>query len=465
MKKYDVSQYFYIPPTPTLSKLVIFLTFSLVPLLSIPHTMAARNILLALVFVAIPFCNLDWSIYKGRLNIFYIFGAYLVIHLMFFSTDFDSAFKNFRSEWLKFILFSVLGLTSSLLVSQLHLKRVLLWFGVAFSIPLFMYLIFLGYEWVRLPAGFPWGFLGIYSAPGELVYTSLAATILLSIYLYFQALKLWEYLLSIALILMAILPLAIVRSRGGVLFCILTLILVSLYVFLRNLNKFNLNKTAGLVMLAPIALIIFTTISLSSLSDLGKWGRTFGNLRMGASVMPISFEVACNGTEVVYKKFSNDGSMEQKTLNAIQSIDDGDGARILGAIVGARLAIENPMGIDQSRQAYQIALANHCNDLPASSLSHSHNGWINVALGIGIPGAIILFSLFVGLAVFGYRKLVVDGQYFPYASALTLSTCIWFMRALLDGTMQDQILEIQAFSMALLFGLTVSEEPIGSKTS
>ena len=460
-----MNQYFYMPTTPILSKLILFLTFSLVPLLSIPHTMAARNILLALVFVAIPFCNLDWSIYKGRLNIFYIFSAYLVIHLIFFSTDFDSAFKNFRSEWLKFILFSVLGLTVPLLVSQLRLKRALLWFGISFSIPLLIYLIFLGYEWVRLPDGFPWGFLGIYSAPGELVYTSLAATILLSVYLCFQAFKLWEYLFSIACILLSVVPLAIIRSRGGVLFCILTLFLVSLYAFLRNLKQFKSSKMIALISFTPIALIILITLYLSNSSDLGKWGKTFGNLRMGAAVMSMPFEVACNGTEIVYKKFNSDESLDQKTLNTIQSIDDGDGARVLGAIVGARLAVENPMGIDQSRQAYQIALASHCNALPSSSLSHSHNGWINVALGIGIPGAIILFSLFVGLAVFGYRRLVVGGQYFPYASALTFSTCIWFMRALLDGTMQDQILEIQAFSMALLFGLTVSEKPVGSKPS
>ena len=89
---------------------LLILVAILIPIWSIPHTMAARNISLGASLLTLCFCKFNWRMYKSQLNIFYLFVVYLLISLLFFSTDIKVALHNFRSEWLKFILCFILGL-------------------------------------------------------------------------------------------------------------------------------------------------------------------------------------------------------------------------------------------------------------------------------------------------------------------------------------------------------------------
>jgi hypothetical protein len=125
----------------------------------------------------------------------------------------------------------------------------------------------------------------------------------------------------------------------------------------------------------------------------------------------------------------------------------------MSARAAIQLSYENLLGIDQSKEAFQKAMKRKCGDLPAVFISHAHNGWIDTALAIGIPGALILSMLFIGYIRLGIFFSKSRHYFAPIGICLVIAICIWFIRALFDSSLRDQMLETQAFTFALLFGL------------
>jgi hypothetical protein len=187
----------------------------------------------------------------------------------------------------------------------------------------------------------------------------------------------------------------------------------------------------------------------------------FGKVHFARLISGMNFEIACNGAKSINRYLDSTEQLNPEIQKQVLSVQDGDGARVIGFVTGFFLTLENPMGIDQSRQGYEIALKRHCNSTPVHELSHAHNGWINTALSIGIPGVMILLLLFFNFILVGYRVSRSD----IYGVALFFFASIWFCRGVLDATMQDQMLEMQAFALALLYGLVINRVQIHSNFS
>jgi O-antigen ligase len=120
------------------------------------------------------------------------------------------------------------------------------------------------------------------------------------------------------------------------------------------------------------------------------------------------------------------------------------------------MASENPMGINGSKQAYQIAITRFCGKPPAIFISHTHNAWIDTSLAIGIPGAILLLLVMLNYGWQGFRMIKQDNQINPFALALFASAGIWILRGVLDSTLRDQMLEMQAFILAFLLATAIN---------
>jgi len=430
-------------------------TVALIPLWSIPHTMAARNILFFCSLVGVVFSSLYWNIYKGRLNIFILLCCYLVFQILLFSTDITEAIKNFRSEWLRFILCFILGLGIALVICKCRIKKVLLWLGIFFTIPLIIHLVQIIYVWSAV-GKFPLGYLGLYSMHGDLAYTSLASIILLSVYLHFQASRFREYFLTFILLAICLISPAVTKSRGGVLFGILGLSLIALVSFLgpRNIRSMQASMTKVVFIACLLGLTSFSIYILSAADPL-RWNGFMNRVHYGLVSASSSLAISCHSgasPEDADLTSSDPAKLSFKQAEVL-NLAEGDGARVIGAISGMKLALENPMGINQSRQAFQTALIKYCGYTPKTMLSHSHNGLVNAALAIGIPGVCILLTLYFNLLRTGLKNIPN-----PYALTLVFWVLIWVIRALFDATLQDQMLEIQAFILALLFGLTIQQE-------
>ena len=130
--------------TPNLKrfqKIVFFAAlFTLIPLWNIPHTIAGRYTCEGILLLSVLLYKPEWRIFFQKSKLLVAFFIYLIVQLVFFSENFRLAFSNFRAEWMHFILFSIIGAGTGLLVGNEDSKKFLFYFGTAFSVPLLIHI-------------------------------------------------------------------------------------------------------------------------------------------------------------------------------------------------------------------------------------------------------------------------------------------------------------------------------------
>jgi hypothetical protein len=185
-----------------------------------------------------------------------------------------------------------------------------------------------------------------------------------------------------------------------------------------------------------------------------RWGGSI--TRAIAGLQGDANAVFCNGVEILRKDYQSKGiPITSQIESELKGIKDGDGARVMVARSGFQLMFEYPMGINGSKQAYQIAINQFCGKAPVIVISHAHNGWIDTALAIGIPGALLLLVVIINYAAQGFRLSNGSEPFNAMGLALFASAFIWTLRALLDSTLRDQMLEMQAFIFPFLLALAI----------
>jgi len=438
-----------------LQKTIFFLAlFLVIPLWNIPHTIAGRYICEGLLLITVLSYKPDWKEFFQKNKFLLVFFTYLFIQLIFFSQDFQIAFSNFRGEWMHFILFSIIGAGVGLTLGKKDSSKLLLYLGIAFSIPLYIHLVLFLVKAISIGA-IPWRYWGISEIHGDFGYPALEAIMLFFTYYLYQAKGRRERYLAICLMLICIISPFLAESRGGTGFAIAGIFFIFIaHFFIGNTIKAGLYKKILRLFIAIF--LIVCTFQIGVMSDPTRWGGILSRLSMGFQGNPS--EVYCNGIESLKDTLTSKGIIITPEIQkGLDSVVDGDGARMMAARSGSMLALKNPMGIDQSKQAYQQAITTFCGGPPKIFISHAHDAWIDTALAIGIPGAMLLLLVLFQYARLGYRALKDNSTAFPYGMALFASACMWILRGLLDSTMRDQMLEMQAFIFALLLGMIISK--------
>lgn len=431
------------------------LLFILIPLWNIPHTIAGRYICEALLLIAILAYKPDWKLFFSANKALLIFFAYLAIQLLFFSTNYQQAFSNFRAEWMHFILFSIIGAGLGLIYREKCSLKILLYLGIAFSIPLYIHLVLFATKSIAIK-GLPWGYWGINEIHGDLGYTSLQASALLFTYFLFTSKKSSESYWAILLIAPCILSPLLAMSRGGTLFSVIAILLTTLaYILIGSTDK--VSKKKFFLVLAGILLVGFAAIQIGLKAQPERWGGITSRISLGFQAK--ANDVFCSGTEYLEQYLKESGvNITPQLKKDLGSIRDGDGQRVIAARSGASLITKYPMGINQSKQAYQQVIIEYCQKNPEIFISHAHNAWIDTALAIGIPGVILLMLSLLQYVRQGYRAATRKSSNTLRAFGIALFTLasLWLIRGFFDSTMRDQMLEMQAFSFSLLLGLVIS---------
>lgn len=421
--------------------------FSLIPLWNIPHTIAARYVCEGLLLILILSSSLDWKPILSKAKLTILFFAYLFIQLFFFSTDFKSGLSGFKSEWMHFILFSLAGAGAGLIASKQKSEKMLLYLGAAFTIPLLIHLSLSVAKGIEIGA-VPWGYWGINEIHGDLGYTALQAGVLLSAYFLGVAKTHSQKILSSILTLACIISPLIAQSRGGVIFTLagITFTFITYFLIVQKNNKFSFK---GLLILVSLVICVGFLVKMGISADPARWGGAFSRALVGFQGDPKA--LYCNGIDSLRNSLKANGIAITPQIEAgIKSVEDGDGARVMAARSGLRMALENPMGINGSKQAYQTAITKFCGKPPAIFISHTHNAWIDTSLAIGIPGAFLLLLVMLNYGWRGLQMIRQPEQINPFALALFVSASIWILRGILDSTLRDQMLEMQAFILAFL---------------
>jgi hypothetical protein len=432
--------------------LVYLVLFCLIQLWTIPHTIAARYVCEGLLLILIFSSRLEWHLILGKFKLLVLFFAYLLFQLFFFSTDLKTGFHGFKSEWMHFIVFSIIGAGTGLYIAKQKASNLLLYFGIAFLVVPLIHLILSLFKFV-VAGAIPWGYWGINDHHADLGYKALFATIFLSTFLFFEAKnRLLTWLSALLLIACIVSPL-IAQSRGGVIFVLLSLSFVFLsFIVISQLRRSFRLRDLFILMMSLIFVGLIIKIGVAA--DPNRWGGMVTRALVGFHGNPNL--VYCNGIENLRTALLADGIVITPQIEtAIKSVEDGDGARIMVARSGLLMSLENPMGINGSKQAYQTAIIEFCQKPPAIFISHTHNGWIDTALAIGIPGALLLLLVMLNYAAQGFRMIKAGGTINPFAVALFISAIVWVFRGILDSTLRDHILEMQAFTFALLLVLAI----------
>lgn len=430
--------------------------FSLIPLWNIPHTIAARYVCEGLLLILVLTFSLNWKPVLSKTKLTFLFFAYLLIQLFFFSTDLESGLRGFRSEWMHFILFSLVGAGAGLIVFKQKTDRALLYLGAAFTLPLLIHIGLSANRGIEIGA-VPWGYWGINEIHGDLGYSALQAVVLLSTYFLCVEKKHSQQALCFILLLACIISPLIAQSRGGVIFALAGIVLTSLTYFLMAQKKYVFNIKGFLIL---ISLIVFVgvIIKIGISVDPARWNGVFSRALVGFQGDPNA--LYCDGIESLRNNLKANGvAITPQIESGIKSVEDGDGARVMAARSGLRMALENPMGINGSKQAYQIAITHFCEKPPAIFISHTHNAWIDTSLAIGIPGAFLLLLVMLNYGWHGFQMIKYHNQINPFALALFISAGIWILRGVLDSTLRDQMLEMQAFILAFLLASAINCQP------
>jgi hypothetical protein len=429
--------------------------FSLIALWYIPHTIAARYVGEGLLILLILTASLGWGPILKRSKLVILFIVYLFIQTLFFSSSIKEGLIGFKSEWMHFILFTIVGAGSGLYASKTKLPNPLFFAGIAFSIPLLIHLSLTLYKGMGLGI-IPWGYWGISEIHGDLAYASLQASILLTVYFLVGAKTRLQYTLVTLLLLACLVSPLIAQSRGGVIFSVGSIFftLLSYFYF-----KPSTTPIRSRTILVSVVVLVFLGLILKSgvAVNPDRWGGSI--TRAIAGLQGDANAVFCNGVEILHKDYQSKGiPITSQIESELNGIKDGDGARVMAARSGFHLMFEYPMGINGSKQAYQIAINQFCGKAPVIVISHAHNGWIDTALAIGIPGALILLIILINYGAQGLRLSKGSEPFNAMGLALFASAFIWVLRALLDSTLRDQMLEMQAFIFPFLLALAITNQ-------
>jgi hypothetical protein len=423
------------------------LLFVLIPVWSIPHTMAIRNIAAGLLLILVIVRNRDWLTFLKESKALILFCIYLIFYLAFISTDFLETAKNINSEWLKFILYSLVGGSIGMWFANHSKNKLFFFLGLSFSAPLLIHLSLFTIESLNTQS-IPWGYAGLSLSHGDLGYSALQGIIFLSVYLFFLSSTKLDKSYSLLLIILMVISVILARSRGGLIFAIFSFTIVSLS-FILTTDRLCKRKKITTIVLMTLSLIIFAKITASTFSD--RWQNL--DLKVSIGLMGNALDIHCKGADGIRNELLIKGvRITEEIEDTLSDALTGTAARITTARAGISLLQNNPFGFNASRYGYQIGINKVCK--PISEMSNTHNGWIDTALAIGVLGAFIFLIIYLTNIISALKVLSSSlKQDKSVACALFATSLVWLIRNILDTAQRDQMLEIQGFCMALLAGL------------
>ena len=437
-------------PVNIISTLIVLL----IPFWNIPHTIAIRYSLALILLITIFYLKPNLKELDKFLWLPAIWAVYLIIYTFLLADNFQIAITGFKSEWLKSILFMIIGLSAGLILSKSKSQaRLFLVFGLASLFPILIH-ITLFIQKAITTQSIPFGYWGLHEHHADLGYTGIQAITFLTIYLVFFAKGLLVRLLIGISISLSILSSIIARGRAGSLFTIISLLMNTLLA-LKYESARDIFKYKKIILIVSIAIVSSMTI-ISKSVDSDRWRGVTERLHSGFH--GDALQIVCDGPAALHKSLSNPNLIQNDKYNKIvNDLNTGDSYRITTARAGIQLIEEFPMGMSGSKDAYAAAIKTKC-ETPSIKMDHTHNGWIDTALSIGIPGVMIYFVLMIFFGYFGWANFKNPNKIVKaWAIALFSLTILWSLRAIFDSVQRDQMLEIQSFflpfAMACMIGL------------
>jgi O-antigen ligase len=470
-------------------------------MLSVSGTIALRNVLhLGLLLLLLCYLGFAWRTERVRMATLavavplpvWLWCAYLLIFPLI-APDPAGAWSNMigKGMWGESMLTWLLAWGAFLILGT---KRLTLWvLALVSAVPVFIHLGLTVLAWAGVfqPAfyedpslqavgqslwavlhdvtvlqkpfrAFPLGFRGIEPMHGNLGYpASQAMCIGLAVMFaaWYQGLHRRAFQAG-ALVALCFVSVVIAQSRAAAYFelLILALACVIYAVFVRVRRKpLRLGRGAGLVIVGVgvLCLVFFYQV----VSHNPVWYSMGDKVAIGFQVETPK-DLICEGFTPATSEFVRRQHPDRDAVYIASLVEglNADGGRVLLARVGAELIVNNPMGWNGGRDAYQYRIEQRCGHVPAMNFSHAHNAWINLILAVGCVGAALYAWVLLRFAKSGWSALKQE-QTWPAGLALLLLSLFWLLRGMVDAVYQEHYLEMQAFFLLTLFWLLRSGKP------
>ena len=415
----------------------------------LPHVIALRNSFLALLFfwLAYDFSKRkDLVIPKAALGyvmaILVALACWLFVVALLIDANPARSLLEIKGQWLPAYLsfFSGLLLVWDLRnrnVEASRLLRLLFWALLALATLQLM----VGY----LPATFGntlgGHFVGIFDHKANVTYVNAitASLLLADIIATNQSRRLLGLSRRIWVIAFAIVLLTTYLSgaRNGVV-VILAMLLMGFFLYVRGLRGSAKQKIWGVT--AVLAILFCVALWVMLKSD-ARWGRFLATVPVAWN---IDADISWVNAEVKSLPLASDGLPVEQTAYE----------RISWARYAVRLIAENPFGTGVSRNSFRELVAQKFGDVLAA---HSHNGYLDLALSVGLPALVLWIAFLIALFRQGYSACLAGQQ--AAGLALLFLTAGFAARAFLDSTLRDHILlEFMFFAGVLLAASGRSDE-------
>jgi hypothetical protein len=464
-------------------------------ILPMAETIALRNLLLFMLLLTL----LVWSIRggwqttgaRGDLRIVPLplwgWGLFLLLFPLWAAQP-DAAWSNLRGQWGESLLAWTVGFGAVFMLRRrgptlrelvcasgflvaLHLVLTLMaWAGLFGAAPretlswaemgraIYHTVVTVGSEKWRW-AGFPWGFRGFDPMHGNLGYAASQTIALLSVacFMAMRAHHFASFGAGVAAICACLLSVLIAGSRGAVLYSLILLVFAGVVYLVRLRDPDNHEAPARgsnhrFAWLAVIMGLLVGAILFQTMHKDARWRTMVDKVRAGFLIKePVGFLChglsAEEGKQLLKRMGIADAAYGEQVIGGLNA----DGGRIVLMRVGLNMLLEQPMGLDGSRQSYKKLIAERCGATPVFDFAHTHNGWIDTSLALGWGGALLLLLLFGLFLISGWRSL----SHYPqsrWAFALMLLSGFWMLRGFADSIYREHYLQMQALLLAYVYG-------------
>jgi len=413
---------------------------SLVFVWPLPHVIALRNLLLTILFLwlvhdflrrkgfVIPRAGLS-----SLITLLAALACWLFVVALLIDSDSNRSLLEIKSQWLPAYMSFFTGL---LLICDLRSRNFEPWRIVRVLFWVLLTLATLQLVVGYLPAIFRKDlgghFVGIFDHKANMSYVNAitASLLLADIIPVSQAqrpLGLSRTAWITALVIL-VLTSYLSGTRNGVT-VLLAILLMGFVVYVHGLRELARRRVWGVV---AVFTIVFAVALWAMLKSDTRWTRFLATVAVAWNIDADTTWVYAEGKPLPP---ASDGLPVERTAYE----------RISWARYAVRLIEENPLGTAVSRSSFKELVAANFGEAWAA---HSHNGYLDLALSVGLPGLFLWTAFLVALIWQGYKAYFFGGQ--AAGLALLFLAAGFAARAFLDSTLRDHILEEFMFFAGLL---------------
>lgn len=408
----------------------------------IPRTISLRDLLLVAcsgLFAWLVYrdrhMSFSWQLLRIPFGLYLALSIWIVFVALVVSDETAWAFGEIKGQWLKATIALVAGgLFGKIALRNDSLRRTTL---IVMGVTLLLHVLYVNYEALRHPSmGAFTRIAGLTDGPDKSNYLTnmllylLLADICLRLVSRQRFLPIGNIPL-VSIVALALLAVLFENMRNGV--TELAMVLALAWVVMAVVS--NRARRAAILSVGFVFIAIVLVLGYLNLRQDDRW-RTF------LETVPIALDTDIKG-------WISD-SQPQPKLASGQTVDSSNYMRLARMKGGMELAFDYPWGVGFGRNAFGHAVMKKY----GVTASHSHSGFVDMAIGTGFPGLLLWLGFLGSLFVLGWRRF---RQTYDYcALALLFVVTGYGVRMVLDSIVRDHMLQMFLFLAAFLAVLSTA---------